>query len=125
MLSPRTPHGVATAMPAPLAVTTIVRQDVRPAARPAQAARPSGLAFADRFAGAPVWETSYAVRTESRASYAAAPTRSLQPAQAQRAIDDVASRAPTFQLASASSESIAVPSAPSVAVPAAPSVAAP
>ena len=73
------------------------------------AQRFTGASFADRFAGAPVWESSYATaRDETRlTSYAstAAPSRAL------RATDAVASRAPGFQLASASAD-VAVPSEP-------------
>jgi hypothetical protein len=69
----------------------------------------TGASFTDRFAGAPVWETSYATtRTEARAtSYASAEA----PSRALRATDAVASRAPGFQLASASAD-VVIPSEP-------------
>lgn len=121
VLSSREQRGVAAAMPAaaPAERTTVLRI-VRPAAPPAEAAQPrpaktaqaGGLAFADRFAGAPLWETSYGpARTEAPAAYA-----SLQPqAPARRAVDAVeavASRAPAYALASASDRvaSLSVPS---------------
>jgi hypothetical protein len=83
------------------------------------AQRFTGATFADRFAGAPVWDSSYApARTDTPVtSYAAAeaPSRALRAAEtrsrALRATDAVASRAPGFQLASASAD-VAVPSQP-------------
>jgi hypothetical protein len=80
------------------------------------AQRFTGASFADRFAGAPVWESSYATaRNETRATtaYASAeaPRRGLAPSRALRATDEVASRAPGFQLASAGTE-VVVPSQP-------------
>jgi hypothetical protein len=110
VLSSRESRGVAAAMPAapPQGGVTVLRQ----AARPAEhnfADRFKGSTFADRFAGAPLWETSYATadnetRTTGYASVQA-------PSAAQRATDAVASRAPGFQLASASA-SVALPSEP-------------
>jgi hypothetical protein len=115
--------GVAAAMPAaaPSERTTVLRI-VRPAApaaavRPAERPQANGPSFADRFAGAPLWERSYAAtRTEVRTAYAStqAPTA---PRRAIDAVESVAARAPTFALASASSESIPVPSAPAEARP--------
>ena len=120
VLSSRESRGVAAAMPAagPAERTTVLqvaRTVTRPAevARPAEAARAGGPNFADRFAGAPLWESTYApARTDTRASYASTQATSPQPSQAQRALDAVASRAPTFQLASASA-TVPVPAAPS------------
>jgi hypothetical protein len=123
VLSSREQRGVAAAMPAaaPSARTTVL-EIVRPAARtvevaparPAKAAQAGGLSFSDRFAGAPLWETSYgSARTETRTAYASVQA----PAQARRAVDAVeavASRAPAYVLASAS-ESVASLSAPSEA----------
>ena len=70
----------------------------------------TGASFADRFAGAPLWETSYATaRTETRATgYASG--RGAQPRRCAPR-DAVASRAPGFQLASASAD-VVVPSQP-------------
>jgi hypothetical protein len=128
VLSSREQRGAAAAMPAvgPAAERTTVLQIVRAAARPAEpvqtrpakTARAGGLSFADRFAGAPLWETDYGTaRTEARATVAYASAQA--PAPARRAIDAVeavASRAPAYALASAS-ESVAIPSAPSEARP--------
>jgi hypothetical protein len=123
VLSSREQRGVAAAMPAaaPSERTTVLRI-VRPAAPPA-AARPTaerpragGVSFADRFAGAPIWETSYGTaRTEARTAYASVQA----PASARRAVDAVeavAARAPAYALASAS-DSIVPLSAPSEARP--------
>lgn len=124
VLSSREQRGVAAAMPAaaPAAERTTVLQVVRPVARPAETAqaRPTrtaqagGLSFADRFAGAPLWETSYATaRTEARAAVAYASAQTPAPARrAIDAVDAVASRAPSYALASAS-ESVASLSVPS------------
>jgi hypothetical protein len=116
VLSSREQRGAAAAMPAsPVArvtVLAIARPSVeRPAVRPVEQA--PGLSFADRFAGAPLWETAYnnTARTEPRAAYASVQA----PAQARRAVDAVeavAARAPTYALASAS-DSVPLPAAPS------------
>jgi type VI secretion system (T6SS) effector TldE1-like protein len=120
VLSAREQRGVAAAMPAaaPSARTTVL-QIVRPAARlaepaqtrPAKAAQAGGLSFADRFAGAPLWETAYgAARTEARTAVAYASAQAPSPARrAIDAVEAVASRAPAYALASAS-ESVAIPS---------------
>jgi hypothetical protein len=109
VLSSRESSSVAAAMPtAPGGVTVRAMTHARPAEN-TFAERFNAVSFADRFAGAPVWETSYvATRDETRTtSYA-----SLQaPAAAQRATDAVASRAPGFELASASA-TVAIPSGP-------------
>src|SRR5262245_23259459 len=111
-LSSRPTHGVAAAMavaPAERGVTILTRTPVAAPAAVRPAARPAEIAFADRFSGAPMWDTDYtgSVRTEPRMNYASAqPT-----APAQRATDAVASGMPTFQLASASA-SVPVPSEP-------------
>jgi hypothetical protein len=121
VLSSREQRGAAAAMPAagPAAERTTVLQIVRTTARPAEpaqtraakTAKASGPSFADRFAGAPLWENSYgSVRTEARAAVAYASAQ--PPAPARRAIDAVeavASRAPAYALASAS-DSVAIPS---------------
>lgn len=110
VLSSRESRGVAATMPAAPVVrgVTVLRQTVRPVAH-TFADRFNGATFADRFAGAPVWETSYAAaRSETReTSYASVQPRSA----AQRATDAVASRAPGFELASASA-TVAIPSEP-------------
>ena len=128
VLSSREQRGVAAAMPAaaPAAERTTVLAIVRPAARPAETApaRPTktaqaaGPSFADRFAGAPLWETSYATaRTEPRAAVAYASAQPPAPARrAIDAVDAVAARAPAYALASAS-ESVASLAAPSEARP--------
>jgi hypothetical protein len=89
---------------------TVLRQTARPVV-PADtfAERFNGASFADRFAGTPLWDSSYAsARTETReTSYASVQPRSA----AQRATDAVASRAPGFELASASA-TVALPSEP-------------
>ena len=87
---------------------TVLRQ----AARPAEhnfADRFTGASFSDRFAGAPIWDSSYAsARGETRqAAYASVQA----PSAALRATDAVASRAPGFQLASASTTDV-LPSEP-------------
>ena len=69
-----------------------------------------GATFADRFAGAPVWDSAYATaRNETRATTAYASAQA--PSRALRATDAVASRAPGFELASASAD-VAIPSQP-------------
>ena len=110
-LSSRPTRGVVAAMavapPEHVTIKARTPATAAPAVRPA--VRPAEIAFADRFSGAPMWDTDYtgSVRTEPRMSYASAqPT-----APAQRATDAVASRMPTFQLASASA-SVPVPSEP-------------
>jgi Tlde1 domain len=123
VLSSRDQRGVAAAMPtaAPAAERTTVLAIARPAARPAETAqaRPAktaraGPSFADRFAGAPLWETSYVTaHAEPRAAVAYASAQPTAPARrAIDAVDAVASRAPAYALASAS-ESAASLSAPS------------
>jgi hypothetical protein len=114
VLSSRAPRAVAAAVPtAPAAGgVTVLQASMRPAARPAEAnfaQRFSGVSFADRFSGAPVWDTSYdTARNETHTtSYASVQA----PSAAQRATDAVASRAPGFELASASA-TVALPSEP-------------
>ncbi len=120
----RDARGVAATLAAAPAEHVTVRVISRPAAHAAErpaarsgdlafASRFAGLTFEDRFAGSPLWDTPYAtVRTETRTSYASAQPRP----QAQRAIEAVASRAPGYELASASSSEIPL-SAPSEARP--------
>jgi len=110
VLSSRAPRAATAAVPtAPAGGGVTV---LRLAARPAEdnfAQRFAGASFADRFAGAPLWESSYATaRNETRTtSYASVQA----PSAAQRATDAVASRAPGFELASASA-TVAIPSEP-------------
>jgi hypothetical protein len=124
VLSSREQRGVAAAMPtaAPAERTTVLRI-VRPTAPPvvaraAAAERPQagGLSFADRFAGAPLWETSYgSARTETRTAYASVQAPA-SPRRAVDAVEAVASRAPAYALASASDSAVSL-SAPSEARP--------
>jgi hypothetical protein len=123
LLSSRESSDVMAALPTAAAmrsapsehVTVLVmtrRTETRPATRRSEhtfAQRFAGASFADRFAGAPVWDSAYATaRNETRAaSYASAET----PSRALRATNAVASRAPGFQLASASAD-VAVPTEP-------------
>ncbi len=115
VLSSREQRSVAAAVPAVASPErTTILQIVRPAA-PAVAARPAaeprhagGMSFADRFAGAPLWETSYGA---SRTAYASAQPPA-GPRRAIDAVDAVASRAPAYALASAS-ESVTSLTAPS------------
>ncbi len=113
----------ATPVAAPAPERTTILEMVRPAPRPAQVTQApparttqaSGPTFADRFAGAPLWESAYGgtARAEQRAAYASVQT----PGPARRAIDAVeavASRATSYALASAS-ESVAIPSTSSEA----------
>jgi hypothetical protein len=90
---------------------TVLRQAARPAEHAfAFTDRFNGASFEDRFAGAPLWETSYATardETRTTASYASV----QRPSAALRATDAVASRAPGFELASASPD-VAIPSQP-------------
>jgi hypothetical protein len=124
VLSSREQRAAAMPAAAPAAERTTVLAIVRPAARPAETVRTrpgetapaGGHSFADRFAGAPVWQTSYAAaRTETRTAYASVQA----PAQPRRAVDAVAavaSRAPAYALASAL-DSPEIPSAPTVTRP--------
>ncbi len=110
VLSSRESRGVAAAMPsAPASQRVTVLAIKRPIRRATFAERFTGDTFADRFAGAPMWESSYATaRNEtSTTSYASAEP----PSRALRATDALASRAPGFELASASA-SVAIPSEP-------------
>jgi hypothetical protein len=116
LLSSRESRDVTASLPsAPSAHVTVLamtRRTERTVAPPIVhtfAQRFTGASFADRFAGAPVWDSSYATaRGETRAtSYASAEA----PSRALRATDAVASRAPGFELASAAAD-VAVPSQP-------------
>jgi hypothetical protein len=125
VLSSREQRGVAAAMPAaaPSERTTVLRI-VRPAA-PAAAVRSAaerpqaGASFADRFAGAPLWEpattASAASRTEIRTAYASVQAPGA-PRRAIDAVEGVASRSGSYQLASAS-ESVTDLTPPSEARP--------
>ncbi len=109
VLSPRQPHGAASAMVAPAERGVTVLAITRPAPMLSFADRFVGLSFHDRFAGAPIWEPSYAsAPAETRTSYASAQPATQEPSRALRAIDAVASRAPTYEVASASA-SVPVP----------------
>ena len=126
VLSSREQRGVAAAMPAAAPAARgrpCSRSCARPRApssrpgAPRQVAQAAGLSFADRFAGAPLWETSYGTaRTETRARAYASAQAPAAPRRAIDAVDAVASRAPAYALASAS-ESVASLSAPSEARP--------
>lgn len=107
LLSWREARDVAAVMPSAPALQSAPNQHVTVLTATRRTAdtfaqRFTGASFADRFAGAPVWENSYvAARNDIRAtSYAAA----AAPSRALRATDAVASRAPGFQLASASAD---------------------
>jgi hypothetical protein len=118
VLSSRQERGVAAAMPAaaPSERTTVLRI-VRPAApalavQPAERPRSSGASFSDRFAGAPLWDNTYgAARAEVRTAYASAQPSAAAPRRAINAVEAVASRSGSYQLASAS-ESVASLTAP-------------
>jgi Protein of unknown function (DUF2778) len=106
VLSLRETRGVASSA---MAAAPAERPTVRALAQP----EPGGLTFADRFAGVPLWDTAYTtVRTETRAAYA-----SPQPSDRADGVTTASTtRAPTFQLASASA-TMATPSAPSESRP--------
>jgi hypothetical protein len=124
VLSSRQERGVAAAMPAaaPSSERTTVLRIVRPAApalavQPAERSRASGVSFADRFAGAPLWDNTYgAARAEVRTAYASAQPSAAAPRRAIDAVEAVASRSGSYQLASAS-ESITDLTPPSEARP--------
>ena len=112
-MSSRTQRAVAMTLPAvPTAerTTVIERTPPHPVARQTTTARQvaaRGVSFADRFAGAPLWDSTYvAERDEPRLAYASAQA----PSRALRATDAVASGG-TYALASASTTD--VPVAPS------------
>ena len=119
VLSSREQRGVAAAMPAQptehVTVLAVARPAAaRPAPRPVEPA--PRVSFADRFAGAPLWDTAYgSVRTETRAAYASVQA----PGERRRAIEaveSVAARSGSYQLASAS-ESVTDLTPPSEARP--------
>jgi hypothetical protein len=86
-----------------LALTSSRTRGVAPANAEARAeraaARPAELAFADRFTGAPLWETPYVTPVQTQTRAIAAPQRPVVQVRT-TALDAV--RAPAFQLASAS-----------------------
>ena len=113
-MSSRTQRAVAMTLPAAPAAertTVIERTPPHPVARQITAARQvalRGMSFADRFAGAPLWDSTYvAEAAEPRMAYASA----RAPSRALRATDAVAARG-TYDLASASASDVPAPSEP-------------
>jgi hypothetical protein len=102
-----------------LVLTSSRTRGVAPATAEARAERAAALAFADRFSGAPIWDTAYVTPVQTQTRTSAVP---LRPAVQVRTTALDAVRAPAFQLASASATPVG-PSeqrAPSVALAYAP-----
>lgn len=105
-----------------LVLTSSRTRGVAPATAEARAERAAVLAFADRFAGAPIWDTAYVTPVQTQTSTAPVQTQTRTSAVPPRpavqvrttALDAV--RAPAFQLASASATPAGLSEQPTPAV---------